>query len=92
MEQKVIFTSDINISLIEYIRDIDFDRIFILTDTNTEKSSLPVLNDFCKETPGIAYIKIEAGDENKNINSLNHIGTQLSSNGATRHPLMINLY
>ncbi len=91
MEQKVIFTSDINISLIEYIRDIDFDRIFILTDTNTEKSSLPVLNDFCKETPGIAYIKIEAGDENKNINSLNHIWTELSSHGATRRSLMINL-
>ena len=91
MEQKVIFTSDINISLSEYIKDIDYDHIFILTDTHTKETSLPVIKSFTDELKDYFLITIPAGDDNKNIESLNHIWIELSKNGATRRSLMINL-
>lgn len=53
---------------------------------------VPFLNSY-EESHGkqVHQIVIEPTDQAKNINSLNEVWTSLSSNGATRHSLMINV-
>lgn len=88
--QKVIKSNDLNKDLTKILNSISFDKLFVLTDTNTDKLCYP----FIAKNEHIANagkIVIEAGDNNKNIESLSSIWEYLSQNGATRHSLLINL-
>lgn len=76
--------------LSKILSEIDYDRLFILTDEHTNKLCLP----FLKETGLIDQSEIfiiKAGDDNKNIESLSSVWEFLSNNKATRKSLMINL-
>lgn len=87
---NVIFTSDIKLCLAEKISHINPDKIFVLTDNNTSRHCLPKLI----EMPllrNASTIEISSGDENKNIKTLEAVLTVLSSGGATRHSLLINV-
>ncbi len=64
--------------------------IFILCDTTTKKLCLPSLLKSVK-LAGAHVITVEAGDENKNINTAIEIWKYLSENGAHRKSLMINV-
>ena len=67
-----------------------YDKIFLLTDETTHSLCLPVVADM--EAIKSAYsIVIRPTDEHKNLDSLTHVWSELSSNGATRHSLLINL-
>ena len=90
MEQKIIFTSDINNSLREILSEISYDKLFILTDLNTEKECLPLFNPVLSEI-NYFLITVGAGDDEKNLSSLSFIWDKLSSSGATRRSLLINL-
>jgi len=72
------------------IENIQPDEIFILTDKNTHFHCLPLLKN---DLQNIDYkeIIIEAGDENKNIDTLCAIWQFLSDNFASRKSLLINL-
>lgn len=88
--QKVIKSTDINKDLSDILSQLSYDRLFVLTDENTEKLCYP----FIKQNESITQaskIIIKAGDSNKNIESLASIWKHLSENGATRHSLLINL-
>lgn len=87
---KIIFTNDIIFQLTDAITEISPDRIFILTDSNTSKFCISHIQNII-DTFQATQIEIPAGDINKNIESLQHIWTSLSQNGATRHSLLINL-
>lgn len=64
--------------------------LFLLTDTNVDRCVLPLLIDFMREeNPEI--IVIDAGEENKNLDSLASVWQRLSDGGATRDSLLINL-
>ncbi len=72
------------------IGSMSADDIFVLCDTTTAKLCLPMLND--SEKLSLAHkITIEAGDENKNIDTAVKIWKFLTENGAHRKSLMINL-
>ncbi|NLO71660.1 MAG: 3-dehydroquinate synthase [Porphyromonadaceae bacterium] len=83
-------TNDINKVLDKAIEKWESDDIFILTDTNTYELCLPKLlkSDKLKKSH---VITISAGDDMKNVDSLQQIWAYLSENGATRKSLMINL-
>jgi 3-dehydroquinate synthase len=66
------------------------DSIFILVDENTEKFCLPTLMQ-SSQLQGAKVIRIQSGDEHKNIDSAVEIWKFLSENGATRKSLMINV-
>lgn len=88
--QKVIKSNNLNKGLTEVLSQIKFDKLFVLTDINTERLCFSVIAD----NPQIANaekIIIPAGDDNKNIQTLSIIWQQLSEHGATRHSLIINL-
>ena len=88
--QKVIKSENLDKDLTYILNNLSYDKLFILTDENTDKLCYP----FIATNEKIRLAKkicIKAGDENKNINSLAEIWSYLSSNGATRHSLLINL-
>ena len=90
MMQKVIKSSDLNKDLSYILSQISFDKLFVLTDENTEKLCYPYIAGN-EQIAKAGKIIIKAGDENKNIESLSSIWKYLSENGATRHSLLINL-
>ena len=76
---------------LEYeICDWESDDIYILTDTNTHEKCLPLLFESEKIRKG-HQITVQAGDAQKNIDSLQQIWRYLTENGATRKSLMINV-
>lgn len=88
--QKVIKSTDLNRDLSDILSRLSFDKLFLLTDENTEKLCYPLVKDNTKIAKA-GKIIIKAGDDNKNIETLSSIWKYLSENGATRHSLLINL-
>lgn len=88
--QKVIKSSDLKSDLVNILNNIPHDKLFILTDTNSEQLCYPLIGDI-KEIKEAGKIVIKAGDNNKNLESLASIWTFLSQNEATRHSLLISL-
>ena len=70
------------------IRAVSPDRVFVLTDVNTQSLCLPRLRAIGIDAPAIA---IGASDEAKTLDSLAQVWSALSDGGATRHSLLINL-
>jgi len=90
MNQQVIISDDIVQSLKTYLSSNTHDRLYILTDTHTNKQCLPLI----QQIPAISeatLITLEAGDTHKNIEQLSKVWKVLSENGATRNSLLINL-
>lgn len=69
---------------------MNFDKVFVLTDDNTNKYCLPIVKDV-ESIKNANVIVIPSGDDNKNIDSLSSVWTQLTEGGATRHSLLINI-
>ena len=86
----VIISQDLEAELATAINRCEHDRMFVLTDTNTEKYCWQVIKDFAclKESQ---VITIGASDLAKNLESISHVWEALQKGGATRHSLMINL-
>lgn len=88
--QKVIFTENISRDLENLLHELTYDKLFVLMDETTEKLCFAQLKD-CTKIADAKTIVIGATDVNKNVESLCHVWESLSSNGATRKSLMINL-
>ena len=67
-----------------------YDKVFVLTDTTTREVCWPLIKDL-ESVSNALHITIPAADVNKNLDSLVHVWTELSNQGATRHSLLINL-
>ena len=86
---KYFFNSNGIEALNKYIFQKNPSKIFVLTDTNTRVSCLPVFKNYFSF--GFTNINTKSGDENKNINSLIAIWETLMKKGADRKSLLINL-
>ena len=86
--QRIISTNHLSNTLNDLLKEIKYDRLFVLTDEHTAKLCYPLI---AQNTYGALHITIPAGDENKHINTLCHVWKELSYNNATRHSLIINL-
>ncbi|GHT10889.1 3-dehydroquinate synthase [Bacteroidia bacterium] len=90
MKQQIIRCTNIEKDLAQFISDLSYDGLFLLTDENTHKLCLPLIESV-PEIRTAKQIIIPAGDENKNIRSLSMVWEFLSQNGANRKSLLINL-
>lgn len=90
MSQSVIFTNEINNALDNVLSNENFNKLFVLTDTNTSRFVLPKFSETLSKY-NATNITIQAGDTNKNVESLCHVWEQLGNNGATRRSLLVNI-
>lgn len=88
--QKVIKSSQLAADTEKTIRNIRHDKLFILTDANTHHHCLPLLDKVPQIGEG-KEIVIPADDTNKTIGTLTSVWEQLTTGGATRHSLLLNL-
>ena len=90
MEQRIIISRNINEELATAISECEHDKIFVLTDENTERLCWPLIKDFfCLRKASLIVIK--AGDTHKNLESISHVWSELQRMGSTRHSCLINL-
>lgn len=71
-----------------FLKNKNYSTITILVDENTEQHCLPRILKFL---PDHKVVRIPSGEENKNIETSQHIWSGLLNHNADRHSLMINL-
>ena len=88
--QQVVICEDLKAELRDFLSALDYDKLFILTDTNTREKCYPLLADVpaVKDAP---VIVTEAGDTHKSLEALARIWSYLSNGGASRKSLLMNL-
>ena len=89
-EQKVVISKDLKADLQAFLAALNYDKLFILTDTNTQEKCYPLIQDVpaIKEAP---VITVDAGDTHKGLEALSNIWMRLSNEGASRNSLLVNL-
>ncbi|GBU08179.1 3-dehydroquinate synthase [Bacteroidales bacterium] len=90
MSQQIIKCTNLLRDLELLLSNIDYDKLFVLTDQNTQRLCLPVLAS-CEQLARAGRICIPAGDEHKNTETLSFVWAYLSQHGASRRSLLINL-
>lgn len=88
--QKVVICKNLKSELQDFLSSLKYDKLFILTDTNTKEQCLPLVEGV-PAFQGAPILVIEAGDTNKNVASLSQVWTRLSDEGASRNSLLVNL-
>ena len=86
----VAISTDPASDLEQLISRLSPDKVFVLTDKNTEHFCLAMIAGFSGVTED-RTLTIEAGDDHKNLDALSAVWQFLSDGGATRHSLLINL-
>ena len=90
MEQRVIFSKNLQEELTMAIAECHHDKIFVLTDETTAVCCWPVIQSYlCLKNARL--ITIPATDSHKDLDSLAQVWTALGKGVATRHSLLINL-
>ncbi len=87
---KTIFSKDIEVDLKSCIDKIAADKVFILTDNNTQQHCLPKIKSIVEDCYA-DVITIPSGDDNKNLTSLAQVWEFLTKNNASRKSLLINI-
>jgi 3-dehydroquinate synthase len=86
--QNITFSNHIAADLNDWLQKRqDFSKIFVITDENTEKYCLPLLNGIHFEK----QIVIASGEINKNIQTVTQIWQALLDANADRNSLVLNL-
>ena len=90
MLENVIITQELEKDLYQAIADIQPDKLFVLTDSNTREACLPLIQSWpCMA--GAQSITIAATDDHKDVTALGEVWSALSRGGASRHSCLINL-
>jgi 3-dehydroquinate synthase len=87
--ESVIFSADIKKSLSEILAQLSFSRLVVLTDLNTQRHCLPIIE---KILPAdTVFISVAAGEIHKNLDTCSLIWSRMTEEALDRKALMINL-
>jgi len=86
----VTITNEIEKELASYLQSNNYDRIFAVTDENTQRECLPLLQTVLNQYD-TQVVTIEAGDVNKDIRQVVKIWEALTNGGASRNSLLVNI-
>lgn len=89
MKQQLLFTNEVDGAIESFCVQQSADKLFVLCDTNTAQCVFPRLQASCLKAASL--ITVQAGDMNKNLDSLSSVWNALSDMGATRKSLLINI-
>ncbi len=86
---KVLTNQNVSIDLKNIINNYPKDKIFVIADENTYEKCLPIVSDILYDKSKI--IKINSGEENKNIDTAKYLWKTFSNKFVDRSSLIINL-
>lgn len=78
-------------NLNDYLNSEFYSKIMVLVDNNTHIHCLPILKDKVQSNHQMDVLEIQAGEKFKNLGTCKEIWEKLSSTGADRKSLIINL-
>ena len=84
------YSHDISHELDILLAELEYDRLFLLTDERTDRLCKPLLEK-CEAVKRAMPIVIRATDTHKDINTLCHVWKTLVERGASRKSLLVNL-
>lgn len=90
MSQTIISTRTLAADLDRKVGSGVYDRVFVLTDDNTHRLCLPLLME-SRVVQEAKRIQILSGEENKTLDSLQHVWRSLSEGGASRCSCLVCL-
>jgi 3-dehydroquinate synthase len=88
---KVLFSDEAYVALRSLLETEGYSSIFILVDNNTVALCLPLFIKHFSVLKDVDVLKINAGEENKHLETCQEVWQQLSDLGADRKSLLINL-
>lgn len=89
-EQQVIICKDLKAELGAFLRSVSYDKLFVLTDTNTQELCYPLLSGI-SEIQDAPVFTVAAGDTHKSLEQVADIWLRLSNGGASRKSLLLNV-
>ena len=89
MDNSVFIGPEALLALAELLGRPAVSRVFVLTDSNTSRLCLPLLETHLPA--GYHLIEIPAGEEYKNLASCETVWCQLTEQRADRHAVLVNL-
>ena len=90
IHSNIIFSQQIEGELRQIVQLYASGKVFLLTEQNAEELCMPLIQSVVTQY-GIKHLSIGAGEESKNIRSIEKVWQFLSENGADRKSLLINL-
>src|SRR6267378_3995508 len=87
----VFIGRDIFFELDTFFRRNKFSTVFALADENSASHCLPVFASRIEKLKHAPVIKIESGEQHKNINTCSYIWQKLRELGADRKSLLVNI-
>ncbi len=87
---SVYIVEDLQKDIKELISDFPKEKIFLLCDTGSFKNCYPLVNSVL-DLPEEQIVVIPSGDDNKNLETTQLVWQMLSTQGADRKSLLINL-
>lgn len=81
---------DLHTALLPYLETIPDGQVFVLVDTQTAVSCLPLVSEAIKGVP-FHIITIPAGESNKSLHTVQHVWDVLFEHHATRQALLLNI-
>jgi len=90
-QHTIFFSSEEKDFFTDLLHQKDYSSVFILVDTNTEEHCLPLFLAAYPCQENCEVISIEAGEKHKHIQTCTGVWEALSSLGADRKSLLINL-
>ena len=91
MKQQLIFTNNTAEAIDSMVGRLMPSSLVVITDDNVDRLVLPQLQEVSKTLAGAYVIKCRPGDENKNLDALSTVWTELERAGATRSSLVLNI-
>tara|TARA_B100001175_G_scaffold314010_1_gene322577 strand:+ start:380 stop:1462 length:1083 start_codon:yes stop_codon:yes gene_type:complete len=88
---KVLFSNEAYVALNSFLETEGYSSIFILVDNYTKEYCLNLFLKHFSKLNNASIIKMNAGEENKNLKTCHWVWQQLSDLGADRKSLLINL-
>jgi 3-dehydroquinate synthase len=88
--QKIVISDHLETVLEQFLSTLNYDRLFILTDTHTRRQCYPLIQAIPRIQEG-KLLTIQPGDTHKDLQQVAEVWAFLSKEGASRHSLLINL-
>jgi len=85
---SIYIGNDVFEQLLEHLIERSYSKVFVLVDEHTEKFCLPALTKYLFD---IKLIRIQSGEEHKNISTAQLIWDTLQNQHADRNSVLINL-
>jgi len=86
---QIIFSESISQDLSKVLSEISFSRLFVFTDTNTEKYCLPLIKEILPEDS--VYCTVPSGEKNKTLGSCEFVWNKMTESQLDRKALFLNL-